>query len=531
MKCLKIIAVFCSLISSAFAADGDIVLLRTQWKEAHFGGSLVTLLGKDQHGIFDEGGTANLQQYNDKHGCSDFLSKLFEFPLQKMRDQKYITQAEYEFYSKVGVKLDSRQIVFLNQTEISSKVFIDGKSVISNLLDPVTASSKPMHLRAANVPNQWLNTQASMWVVRGHVPDREAAGFLTKKALPWHLEPELEPFKKHLPPSKMEFEMGRAAKEDDVSYADLVKVGLSVAAHDAASSGIALSDARLYIHTLSDKMAKQMRIAYGFTEVAEKIGEHHLLTTTLADVLSRNIGKDVIYNHAALKAAFPDLGAGAIAQAEVALKKNTIHILDDPKAGSNRWILLSNQNQGPYLHEDLKKIDPRLNLMALNRTPFRFDKVMMAETDMSVAAAVMPGNDWGVSNLSVEQLKREPKYIERVLYEINGYAKDLNRAVSPTNPYNIVTERGFRITSTSGEIANRAKALGAEIKSSVIPGYSTIDLGPAGVNVNEAYATLYEIHFTPETAKKLIREYSLEASGRSFKRGYHQKIYDQINHL
>ena len=158
---------------------------------------------------------------------------------------------------------------------------------------------------------------------------------------------------------------------------------------------------------------------------------------------------------------------------------------------------------------------------------------MMAETDHSHFFAMRRGNDFGISNLKAAQLKAEPKYIERILYEINAYHKTMNRTVSERNHYSIVLDRDFLITSTSKEIADKAKSLGASVHSTVGPGHSSVQLDGTAkmVSVNEVKENIYEIRFSADQVKKIVRDYSLEASAKTLKRGHHQRVYNAINSM
>ena len=173
------------MTQASFAFEGQPVMVVTQWDTHQFRDPIVSLFTESAQRKMQIAGSGCIYTYDDHHGCTDLLSKMFQYPLGQMRKDNYITEEFYQFLLQSKANLDPRQIVFLNKGKVSSTILPGGRSIMPNLVGVFTNETRHQVSSLQKMADQWLNVDGSMWVVRGHVPEKTESGFFVKKAMPW----------------------------------------------------------------------------------------------------------------------------------------------------------------------------------------------------------------------------------------------------------------------------------------------------------------------------------------------------------
>ena len=90
MRTLLFLLIF--LAHASLAYEGQPVMVVTQWDTHQFRDPIVSLFVENPHHKMQISGSGCIYTYDDHHGCTDILSKMFQYPLGQMLKDNYITQ-------------------------------------------------------------------------------------------------------------------------------------------------------------------------------------------------------------------------------------------------------------------------------------------------------------------------------------------------------------------------------------------------------------------------------------------------------
>ncbi len=531
MRNLILIALFVLSASAAEAQVGESVIVRTQWRESHFKTPTISFYRNSPLAKMFIAGSGDLKHFNNYAGCTDILKKMFEYPLNQMRKDNYITEDFYQFLMNSPVALDARQIVYLNTGKISGSYKADGTSILPNLLGVFKNQGANLLESLNRLGTQWVDVNSSMWVVRGHVPEKKFSS-VVKKKMPWQSYDAFHSVSDNLAKDGLSWEFGRAHKEPGSDFASAMKLGMITSAKDAIALGVPFHKGEIFFNVKNLKMAEHMQKAYGCL-LRKADGEHnYLLSANLAQLMERLGPADFLHNQAELRALFPQASAAQLVQAESTISKAMFRTLDDVSApASEKGVFFFNGAHAGRIYSEFQKLDPKFFSSA---KPSSFNPTFSEgalSADRSARNVIRPGiEEWGVGDLSEASFKADPDYLNRVIYQTFLLDRKVNRIPKGLPTTQLKPYRGVYIATESKLIAERAQAMGAEVKAVFTDSNSSsYHLEPGEVSHHLKSVRYYTLQFKPETARAIIQDFSLKGKPSGFQEGIKQLEQDFAN--
>lgn len=525
-------ALFILFSQVAQAQLGESVIVKTQWRNSSFKLPAISFYRKGPQGKMFIAGSGDLNHYDNYAGCTDILKKMFEYPLGQMRKDNYITEDFYQFLMNSPVPLDARQIVFLNTGKISGTYRPDGHSILPNLLGAFESRGGISVESLNRLGTQWVDVDSSMWVVRGHIPEKTLNAQAVKIKMPWQSYDAFNVISESLPQDGLHWEFGRANKDPGSDFNTAMKLGATTCAKDAISLGVPLNKGEIFFNVKNLKMAEHMEKAYGCL-MRKADGEHnYLLSANLAKLLDRLGPADFMHNQAELRTLFPEASAAQLIQAENTITKVIFRTLDDVHAPAHEnGVFFYNGAHAGRIYSEFQKLNPHFfhTPKPASFNPIFSEGAMSA--DRGARNVIRPGiEDWGVGDLSESSFQADPDYLERVIYQTFLLDREVNRIpkglpVSASSSY-----RGVFLATESKQIAERAQAMGASVQKVLTNSNATsYHLAPGKATHDLKFIPYYTLQFKPDATRKIIQNFSNQGKASGFREGIHQLEQDFLN--
>jgi len=304
VKLAAIISIFfLGFLADSLSWADESLLVRSQWRTNNINEPNISYFSRDSNGKLYLSGGINLTdetiiRNSDTGSCVNFLSKLVQYPLQKMFDQNFLSREQYDFYRKFGKNLDPPQVVYFNTAipkvqKIEIKhISLDPedpfgiqKQVNRTLMENINAFSNPSlsNEELLKESSKMLETQSSLWLVRDHVLD--ANGVPVRKLLPWQFEKDFSEIQRGSSEG-LNFELGRASTENHDDLQTVLKAAILTAANDVLSLNKKLSKSEVIVQAESGAHTRLYQ-KYGFQLIKNTSTGESLMGANLEDLYKK----------------------------------------------------------------------------------------------------------------------------------------------------------------------------------------------------------------------------------------------------
>ncbi len=538
---------FFILFTIAFSGPAhadDSILVRSQWRTANINEPNIIYLKKLNGQHFQISGGINLNEKSilkssDTGSCINFLSKLIQYPLQKMYDGKSISREQYDFYRKYESHLDPRQVVFFNtaipkvqKLEIryismdADDPFGIQKQVNRTLMENFSALNDPSlsNEELVNETAKMLEMQSSMWLVRDHVLEKD--GSISKRTLPWHTEEEYKPLIKNYEKG-MNFELGRATTENHDDLQTILNASILTAANDVVTSHQKLTEATVFAQAIS-KAHTRLYEKYGFQLVKKSDAGEFLMQANLETLYKKLNPLNDFHETSSFSNYFPSDPITAI-EFRNKMRGSLTQFLEQPNSPSNKPLLIHfNEDWHAFAMDELDKLPDE------KRRNFIYHPGASPEifADQHIPDYVMNSRTGGnnIYGLDSEALAKDPNYLGKTITGVYlHYMNEVNKTSRPTQfGHNLIFESPMVFFTEDKNFVEAAKKMGAEV--------SEVNSTKRSVNLSKHEVTKiekngYQLKFSAPLVKMIGSHYYTFSHVPELKPGITQLQYLRLNGL